>query len=171
MSVPRIAIAQLGARRHYAIPAILHGAGWLERFYTDLCAEVWWLRLARRAVPAGMQPPALRRLLGRRVADVPPGKISCLTSVALRRVLRRGTDRTPGEVIQNHIWANARFGRQLISRGLDGADTIYAFNGAAVELFRYARQRGMRTILEQTSAPISYDERLLAEERSRWRGW
>jgi glycosyltransferase involved in cell wall biosynthesis len=29
----------------------------------------------------------------------------------------------------------------------------------------------MRTILEQTSAPISYDERLLAEERSRWPGW
>ena len=25
--LPRVAVAQLGARRHYAIPRILHGAG------------------------------------------------------------------------------------------------------------------------------------------------
>jgi hypothetical protein len=35
-------VAQLGARMHYAVPRILHEAGILDRFYTDICAAKGW---------------------------------------------------------------------------------------------------------------------------------
>jgi hypothetical protein len=35
----RFIVAHIGARRGYAVPAILQRAGLLERFYTDVCAN------------------------------------------------------------------------------------------------------------------------------------
>ena len=51
-SLPRegmstVCVAQLGARMHYAVPRILHAAGMLERFYTDLAAVRGWPALLR----------------------------------------------------------------------------------------------------------------------------
>ena len=36
----RFIVLQPGARMHYAVPALLARAGMLERFYTDICADV-----------------------------------------------------------------------------------------------------------------------------------
>jgi len=167
----RIALAQIGARRHYAIPAILESAGLLERFYTDLCANVGPLAVVGRAIPARLQPRGLRRLLARRVGGVPDEKIVCFPTFALRRVVGRAKAGSPGARLRFWARANARFGRLVLRRGLGEADTLYAFNGAAVELFQYAKSRAMRTILEQTDAPVAVEETLLAEERERWPGW
>jgi hypothetical protein len=49
------AVAQLGARRHYAVPRILHGAGLLDRFYTDICATKSPLK-ALDLIPERLRP-------------------------------------------------------------------------------------------------------------------
>jgi hypothetical protein len=40
----RFIVLQPGARMNYAVPALLARAGMLERFYTDVCADIGWLR-------------------------------------------------------------------------------------------------------------------------------
>ena len=54
--MPCVLVAQLGARMHYAVPRILHEAGALDRFFTDICATGAWAR-ALGALPAGIVPP------------------------------------------------------------------------------------------------------------------
>ena len=51
-SKPRVLVAQLGARMHYAIPRMLHEAGMLEHFYTDICAVKGWPSLLNRLIVA-----------------------------------------------------------------------------------------------------------------------
>lgn len=167
----RIIIAQIGARRHYAIPAILERAGLLERFYTDLCANVGLLGLAGRMVPTKVQPKGLKRMLGRRVEGVPAAKIRCFPLFALQRIRQRTKVATPGDRLRSWVTANRQFCELVLRRGLGDADTVYAFNGAALEWFQYAKSHGLRTILEQTSAPVELEQRMLAEERQQWPGW
>ena len=167
----RIAVAQLGARRNYAIPAILESAGLLECFYTDLCANVWPLRLISRVCPSWSQPAGLKRLLARHVDRVPGAKIRCFPRFALQRIFRGRYATSPAGLLRSWLRANQEFGRLVTQRGFGDANTVYAFNGAALEMFRCAKDRGMRTILEQTDAPVAIEERLLQEERQRWPGW
>ena len=167
----QIAVTQIGARRHYAIPAILERAGLLEGFYTDLCASFGPLRLARAVVPPRMQPEGLKRLLAREVDGVPRSKIRCFPRFGFARAMSRRNAKSPASLIRSYLEANERFGRLITRRGLDGADTVYGFNGAALEIFQYAKRNGMRTILEQTDAPVAVEEALLGEERQRWEGW
>jgi glycosyltransferase involved in cell wall biosynthesis len=167
----RITVAQIGARRHYAIPAVLHQAGLLDRLHTDLCADIGALRLAGRMVPARLQPAWLKRLLARRVDGVPRDKIRCYPRFALARVWGRRRSSDPAALLGHYRRANCEFGRLVARRGLGRADAVYVFNGAGLEILRHARQAGMKTILDQTMAPVAVEETLLAEERQRWHGW
>ena len=36
----RLIVAQIGARHGYAVPEVLEQAELLERFYTDICADI-----------------------------------------------------------------------------------------------------------------------------------
>jgi glycosyltransferase involved in cell wall biosynthesis len=163
-----ILVAQLGARRHYVVPRALHSLGMLEGLTTDLCADLppWpWIRAIW---PIQLRPRSLRRLLARRVPDLPPRMIRDLPTFAFspasrRRRKERGTD----------YWArrNAAFGRAASSAGFGAAEAVYAFNAAAVEVFEAARERGARTILDQTAAPWRWNKRILTEEIRRWPGW
>src|SRR5262249_10424348 len=70
-------------------------------------------------------------------------------------------------------WArrNAGFARRVVEMGFGAANVVYAFNGAALEIFQAARERGLRTILDQSAAPWRWNARLLREEVERWPGW
>jgi glycosyltransferase involved in cell wall biosynthesis len=67
---------------------------------------------------------------------------------------------------------NERFGK-LVLDALDGddADGFYVFNGAGLEILAHCRQRGLRAVLDQTIAPLSYERKLLQEEREPWPEW
>ncbi|MBK6741983.1 MAG: glycosyltransferase family 4 protein [Hydrogenophilales bacterium] len=60
---------------------------------------------------------------------------------------------------------------KVIQRGLGNADGVYTFNGAGLELMQYARSRGLRTVMEQTIAPMEIERQLLAEEQKIFPGW
>lgn len=164
----RVLIAQLGARRHYAVPRALHQAGLLDALVTDACADIPPWRWLGMLGPESWRGDRLKRLMGRSVPEVPTARIIGLPMLDFQIHRRRRS----GERLTDH-WArrNAAFCRAVVRRGFGPADTVYAFNGAALEIFQAAKQRGLRTILDQTSAPWRWNARLLREEVMRWPGW
>jgi len=163
----KVLVAQIGARRHYAVPRALHLFCALERVVTDACASIPPWTWVKALVPASMITSGVRGLLGRSVDGVPRERIRGLPWFAVAGALgRRGDSSTVH-------WArrNAAFCRAAAKLGFNGADTVYAFNGAALELFREARSRGLRTVLDQTAAPWRWNSELLREETRSWPGW
>lgn len=165
-----IVVAQLGARMHYAVPCLLHRAGRLDHFFTDLCASKGWPRWCSR-LPAGLASDGLRRLGGRDPQGVPGERITAFNVLGLRYARMRRRARSPEELTQSFLWAGRAFCRRIVSRGLGEARSVYAFNSAALELFEAAKARGRRTVLEQTIAPRRVEHTLLQEEHERFPDW
>jgi hypothetical protein len=164
-------VAQIGARMHYAVPRILHDAGMLERLYTDsYLGNKPWLQRALGLMPAPLRSGGASRLLGRKEERIPPVKVTSFDAFGLEYA--RAQRRAKGTAELARIYADfARgFCERIIARRPD-ADAVWAFNGAAAELFRWAKARGQRCLLEQTSAPKRLARRLVAEELQRWPGW
>lgn len=160
---PRVAVAMLGARRHYAVPRALHAAGLLERFFTDVVNGLPGLRLS----PCG---PA-QRLTDRRADGVPAERIRTFPLFALRRAVRGARAVTPSQRLRAYADWNREFGDLVCRHWPAPANAAYVFNAAGVEILRQAAARGVRRILDQTAAPWAVEEAVLAEERARWPGW
>ncbi len=167
----RIIVAQLGGRMHYAVPRIFYEAGMLGRLYTDTyIGNKPLLELALGLIPAPLGPGGARRLLGRKEERIPPAKITSFDAFGLQYA--RAQRRARGSLELTRIYAD--FARTFCERVVTcrpEADAVWAFNGAALELFRWAKMRGKRCLLEQTLAPRKVACRLLAEESERWPGW
>lgn len=165
-------VSQLGARMHYAVPRILHAAGRLEHFYTDICAAQGWPR-ALGALPPRFLPRAARRLIGRQPADLPASRITSFDGVGMRFALQRALARDPTAATRAHIWAGQTLSRQVLRRldrhQLDGG--VYGFSGECLELLTGAKARGFRTAVEQIVAPKKILDRLTLEEEALHPGW
>jgi len=166
----KFTVAQLGARRHYAVPRMLHEAGMLAHLYTDICAVKGWPRLLA-LTPQSLMPTGLKRLAGRVPVGVPRAKILAATGLGWKYAQCRRRARTPGEVTQTDLWMGRAFCERIIANGVPEVGAVYTFNSAGLELLQYARQQGSRTLMEQTIAPILVQQRLLYEESARFPEW
>jgi glycosyltransferase involved in cell wall biosynthesis len=164
-----VIVAQLGARMHYAVPAILERSGMLERLYTDIYAP----RVPKpvKTLAAQYGPAPLRRWLGRLPVDLPEEKITSFDAMGLEYNWRLRRATSPGSVTAAYLWAGRELCRRVIHRGLGSANCVYTFNSAGLELLRHARKRGAFTAMEQTVAPSIVEERLLEVERSDYPQW
>jgi hypothetical protein len=163
-------VARLGATMHYAVPRILHRADRLERFYTDFYASealIWLLS----SVPKRVRSVLISRALGRVAHDLPQERVRPYPLLGLEYYLRRTLARDPGIRSDVFLWAGRRFGELVTRDGFGNAGAVYAFNTAAQEIFRAAKQQGLVTVLEQTIAPRALEEELLAEEHRRFPKW
>jgi len=118
-----------------------------------------------------MQPGVLRAILDRRIDTIEPQRVrGCLPFFVSTKVGR--LRRRRGERRASH-WArqNGAFGRAVCALSWGAANTVYAYNGAALEIFERARRKGMRCILDQTAAPWRFNSMLLEEELRKWSGW
>lgn len=158
-SEPRFIVAQLGARRRYAVPRALHSAGRLERLFTDFYGAKW---------PAVFLP---RRLRERTAPDLPRERVAHFPLFGLRRMLRNRRAHTPRQRLRAYAIWNREFGRLVSRQDWGDAAAVYVFNAAGVEIAEEARRRGVLVALDQTAAPWCVEESLLAEERARWPDW
>jgi hypothetical protein len=156
-----ILLAQLGARRYYSVPKILHQAGILDHFYTDLYASSALRRVAQ-VVPPKLRPPAFKRALDR-VPAIPEDKITSFSSFGLRYFSRLSRARSLTEREEAFIWGGQTFCERILQAGLGHASTVFTFNSAGLELLLYARQHGLSTVLEQTCSPAEVEDALLEE--------
>ena len=166
----KLAVTRMGALFHYAIPRAVHNLGLLGRFYTDIWSGKPWGKLLE-AIPARLRPDSLKRLLGRQARDLPSDLVTDFPGLAFRYALEQKRARSAAEGLHAHINAGRRFCERIIRDGLHDCDSVYTTNSQGLELLVHARQRGLRTLSEQTIAPYAFERALLAEEQSRFPGW
>lgn len=162
-------VCQIGAREHYAIPRALHQAGELAGLVTDL-----WVP------PASLlgQVPAARRLRDRWHEDLGDVEVIAPNASMLAFECRSKLQGKVGwEVI---IERNRRFQqlacaalRKQESRSdLKGVPTLFSYSYAALDLFRWAKQRGWKTVLGQIDPGPGEDALVqrLREQHPEWSG-
>lgn len=164
----RVVVAQLGARQHYEIPALLHEHGSLVRMHTDL-----WNPIPSALMPLiSLQPSrGLRRLAGRCRSDIPNHLVTAhhLESSIwnLKHLLARGW----AEKYNVHKAWGQDFA-STVARHLpkEKFNTFFGFSSASLEALREARNLGALAVLDEI-APTHLEDRIVAEERSRFPGW
>ncbi|HUP04568.1 MAG TPA: glycosyltransferase family 4 protein [Bryobacteraceae bacterium] len=151
----RFLVVQMGARMHYAVPAILARRGMLAELWTDMHADDWPARLSG-VLPAPLRTTALQSMRGRRL----PGEIdrSLVRSFPARAIWAR----LQGEYVDGSVR------RKLLKRGFGAAEGLYSLMFSDVETIAQARRRGLFVAFEQVIAPDFPS--LLFEERERFPG-
>ncbi len=155
---------------HYAVPRILHAAGELEHFYTDICAGKGWLQYTG-LIPTAFQPEGLRRVASRVPRGVPNQQITAFNGFGLRYALRRREAHSTHDMLMAYLWGGQAFCREVIRQGLGRAGGVYVFNGAGLELLEVARREGRRCVVEQTIAPLRFARQIHRLEQDRFPGW
>jgi glycosyltransferase involved in cell wall biosynthesis len=167
MSDPRYIVAQVGARRRYAVPAILAAAGMLDRFYTDICGNVG---LGRILSWGGAFSPKLARLAGR---QVPTQVASHTRTFPLRTALHLCCNQlAPRDCTaryrSNVLWQVA-VGRSAARKGFGEATHLFSMLGEFPTLVAAAKERGL-CVVSEIYIVLAADE-IVAKERSVFPSW
>jgi glycosyltransferase involved in cell wall biosynthesis len=148
---------QMGARMHYAVPAILARRNMLAELWTDTHAEDWPARLAARVLPPAMRPKRVRNLMGRQLPpEIPRAAVRSFPARTLWHAFR-GT------------WVDYSISSQLLKRGFGSADGVYSLMFGDAEVIAEARRRGLFVAFEQVLGPDLNP--IMAEERNRFPGF
>ncbi len=164
-------VTQLGARRHYLVPATFQDHGLLDRFVTDLYLPggSFEALLSRLSHITAFSP--LRRLKGRRDDALPDHLVTSFPGFALQYHVHTARATRRGEVARAWLWAGREFGRRVVAEGFREADAVYAYSSAALEIFESARSQGKMCILDHATAPKRFEDALTAKQASRYEGW
>jgi glycosyltransferase involved in cell wall biosynthesis len=140
-------VVQIGPRMHYAVPRIFNRAGLLDSFYTDIQLSDWARYL--------FGPKAERYGIRFDGARVYSNNAFGLAVKLARRSAKLDV------VAAAERMLIAAMHRQLQGRiEASGVNAIYAFDTAALEFFRTARDAGARCVMEQCVAPRTAQLRL-----------
>ena len=152
-----VIVAQIGARRRYAVPDALHAAGLLGHFYTDAVCPTPVARMIN-SIPSGWVPPRIRKAAARTPTHTPAGKISLIRY-----------DKTPTD--GSHLVPSQNFAKAVSQKLPDTPFVSYTFNTAGLEIITTTSNRGYKSIHDQTLAPRTLTEDTIAEERKKLPDW
>jgi glycosyltransferase involved in cell wall biosynthesis len=155
---------QLGAREHYAVPRALHQSHQLAGLITDawVPSSAPWQRLP---LPSGLRD--------RHHPDLATASVQAFTPSLLRFELARKLHKTSdwNQMIARNQWFQAQT-IQYLERARCFADTqgkmphrptLFTYSYAALEILRYAKSKGWRTILGQIDPGIVEEKIVIAE--------
>ena len=145
-------VAQLGARMHYAVPRIIHEAGMLERFYTDISALHNGLPLLN-CLPTHFRPQWLNRLMSRRPAGLPHELVRAFPLLGIECQRRQAAARTADEMLRVFIWMGRKFAETVLKNAGDQWDAAYVFNSAGLGILEACQRSGKFGVMEQCSVP------------------
>lgn len=162
----------MGARRHYAVPRLLHEAGLLGRLFTDSYAgNKPRLAAALSALPQRVGGAAVARWLDRAEPAIPPGLVTSFEGLGIAYLAARRRARSEAELDRVFCTFAGRFCRAVLKEGLGSARAVWGFNSAMLEICEAARAHGIPSLVEQTILPQRAYRDLLAREVARWPGW
>lgn len=165
-----ILVAQRGARHGYAIPSFFAKAGYLERFYTDICGDVGLGKVLARGEILPIIGRRLGRLAGRRL----PAEIQELTSTFAFSNLRRSFLDTLFRPVGEKQFRSAslqsiELGRAMVRSGFGQATHLYSMMGEFSPLLVEADKRGIKVISDVYV--LLSTEQIVAKERVAFPKW
>lgn len=161
---------QTGARRGYAVPAILDRAGMLERFYTDVCGSVGMGAAASALQRIPGIGASLGKLAGRRLPAAIVDKTRTFGGPTLRREV--GQWRRNGDAADDYrrsVDFSRRWGEAMIRAGFGDATHVFTMLGEGGPFVAEAKRRGL-TVVSEIYILLS-SLRIVAEERRRFPEW
>jgi len=163
-------VAQVGARRSYAVPAILQEAGMLERFYTDIAGDIGLSAVFSAAAVLPLVGKSARRLAARRLPFNIRAKTTTFPGISLVHALREAmVARDPAAACREGVRFSNALGMAMMRCGFGSATHMYSMLGECGPLFAEGKRRGLVTVSE-IYIPLS-TERILTEERKKFPGW
>jgi glycosyltransferase involved in cell wall biosynthesis len=163
-------VVQNGARRGYAVPAILEKAGMLERFYTDICADIGlgkWLCMGHGLPVIGNK---LQRLANRRLPPEIRDKTRTFTAPMLRHGIKLLFNlKSPANRFREQLRLCADLGNTMRQAHLGKATHIFSMLGEGGPFLAEAKRRGL-TVVSEVYILLS-TEKILAEERKLFPDW
>jgi len=163
-------VAQVGARRGYAVPAILEKAGMLERFYTDITGDMGLGAVVSAAAILPLVGKSARRLGARHLPFNVRAKTKTFPAISLVHALREAImARDPAAACREDVCFSNALGRAMLRHGFGSATHMYSMLGECGPLFAEGKRRGLITVSE-IYVPLS-TERILTEERKKFPGW
>lgn len=167
----KILVAQLGARKHYQEPALFHDWKVLDSLYTDFYIGCFpFDKLIRRKELYKIYPNFLKKAVDRYSYKLEGSSIIHfpLFGIKYTNAMRNVKSQNKSEMVTKYA---KKFCEMIISNGLHDVDTVYGFDGACLELFKYAQSKSIRCVLDQTVAERDLIYKLLLEEERLWEGW
>lgn len=159
----KVIVCQLGARHRYAVARILEEAGLLSRLYTDSSQYSPLGRVSRQLDIGG----PVGRLARREILDIPPDKVFSTDAVFWSDLVapRRSLD---------HYVFRCRHRHQVLSRvmqrwGTGDADAVYVMYHENVDFARYAKDKGLRIIVDVFVNPLT--DRIVNAQCAKYPGW
>jgi len=153
-------VCQLGAREHYAIPAMAHSHAELARLITD-CWNPFGDSSLALAKASGVNP--LIRFAARRNPAIPRSKVVSVSRLTLSWWVKRWWY---GRGSQWRL-ASLERGREFAAACTHHLgvphDVTFGFCGECLEVLKLERKRGIGTILDQYDA-AKVEDRLVQEE-------
>jgi len=163
-------VAQVGARRSYAVPAILEKAGMLDRFYTDITGDIGLGALFSAAAVLPLVGKSARRLAARRLPFSIRAKTTTFPRISLVHALREAmVARDPAASCREGVRFSDELGMAMTRPGFGSATHMYSMLGECGPLFAEGKRRGLVTVSE-IYIPLS-TEHILTEERKKFSGW
>jgi len=163
----KFAVLQLGARMHYAVPALLQRAGMLRAFYTDAVGDVGVLSAVNKLLPTAARSKPLRRLFGRRLPENVPQ--AAVVSAPGRSLAHAALGRVPGARSLASITSPATWlQRTILQENFRGANALYCLDNGDLDVIREARRQRMFIVYEQICCPEA--GRIMRQERHAFPG-
>lgn len=160
----RFIAIQVGARRNYAVPAILEKSGMLEAFYTDLCADAGLGKWLDCYYPDRLRNSTLKRFLNRRVPENLKDKVRTCDVASVKYLLKqRFAEADPIKQHQILIEFVEEFGQAAIQKGLGKATHVFSMFGEGIDFLESAKKKGLKTITEIYISPSTHD--IVQQER------
>ncbi|WP_019508569.1 glycosyltransferase family 4 protein [Pleurocapsa sp. PCC 7319] len=148
---------QLGAREHYAIPRALHNQGRLKHLITDAWVyDDYALNLLPRFLLTNLRAryhPELNN------ASIKTFNYSSITWEFYHAINRKNSW---DQIIARNTWWQEQV-IQVLSKLSNKNITLFAYSYAALELFKYAKSQGWKTVLGQIDPGI-IEEKLVSRE-------
>ena len=168
-----IHVATLGARRHYAVPKLLNELGFLGCFFTDFYAgnKNKALITLLEVLSSYGGSPSLMRLLGRRVAGLNSTNVKSFDLMGLKYIwaLKRASAGTEIDDIYREV--AARFASNILGCSDLEKSVVWAFKGAAQELFEGVVNKDVVRVLDQISNPGTLENALARTELENYGHW
>ena len=164
-------VAQLGARRHYAVPLAFSRENVLHAFCTDIFfkSRVSLTLLSGLSKLPGFH--GLTRLQGRSATRLPSSVVRSFPLFGYSYWSRVRRAKTHKERADAWVWGGQKFCELVAPYLVQPCDVVYGFSSAALELFEAASEMGQRTCLDLATAPAAVEQALIYEESLRFPGW